>query len=32
MITNRLFIENNRDNLELDPETAELVRERDLDR
>ena len=32
VITNRLFIENNRDNLELDPETAELVRERDLDR
>lgn len=32
VITNRLFIENNRDNLELDPETAELVRGRDLDR
>lgn len=32
VITNRLFIENNRDNLELDPETAELIRERDLER
>lgn len=32
VITNRLFIENNRDNLELDPETADLIRERDLDR
>ena len=32
VITNRLFIENNRDNLELDPETAKLIRERDLER
>lgn len=32
VITNRLFIENNRDNLELDPETAEFIRERDLER
>ncbi len=32
VITNQMFIENNRDNLELDAASRELIRERDLER
>ena len=32
VITNQLFIENNQDNIELDPETRQLVMERDRER